>query len=49
MTIEAATPALKEEVDVWGDPGPGIRLMRNVKAAFDPGRTLNRGRFVGGI
>ncbi len=49
VTIEAASPALKEEVDVWGDPGPGIRLMRNVKAAFDPERTLNRGRFVGGI
>ena len=49
VTIEAATPALKEEVDVWGNPGPGIRLMRNVKAAFDAGRTLNRGRFVGGI
>ena len=49
VTIETASPALKDEIDIWGDPGPGIRLMRNVKQAFDPERTLNRGRFVGGI
>ena len=49
VTIESAPPALKREIDVWGDPGPGIRLMRNVKDAFDPNRTLNPGRFVAGI
>ena len=49
VTIESAPPALKREIDVWGDPGPGIRLMRNVKDAFDPSRTLNPGRFVAGI
>ena len=49
VTVEAASPALKAEIDIWGDPGPGIRLMRNVKQAFDPNRTLNPGRFVGGI
>ena len=49
VTVEEASPALKAEIDIWGDPGPGIRLMRNVKAAFDPNRTLNPGRYVGGI
>ena len=49
VTVETASPALKAEIDIWGDPGPGIRLMRNVKEAFDPNRTLNPGRYVGGI
>ena len=49
VTVEEASPALKAEIDIWGDPGPGIRLMRNVKEAFDPNRTLNPGRYVGGI
>lgn len=49
VTVETASPTLKSEIDIWGDPGPGIRLMRNVKQAFDPKRTLNPGRFVGRI
>ena len=41
-------PSVRESVDLWGDV-PGLELMRQVKARFDPGRTLSPGRFVGGI
>jgi glycolate oxidase FAD binding subunit len=36
-------------IDVWGSVGEGLGLMRRVKQQFDPQRTLNPGRFVGGI
>jgi glycolate oxidase FAD binding subunit len=35
--------------DAWGAVGPSVRLMRGLKERFDPKRTLNPGRFVGGI
>jgi FAD/FMN-containing dehydrogenase len=34
---------------VWGETPDGIDRMRALKARFDPNRTLNPGRFVGGI
>jgi glycolate oxidase FAD binding subunit len=34
---------------VWGDAPPTIDRMRALKAQFDPNRTLNPGRFIGGI
>jgi glycolate oxidase FAD binding subunit len=37
------------ELDAWGSPGDALPLMRAVKDQFDPKRTLNPGRFVGGI
>jgi glycolate dehydrogenase FAD-binding subunit len=40
---------LRGSIDVWG-PDPGtLLLMREIKRRFDPGRTLNPGRFVGNI
>jgi FAD/FMN-containing dehydrogenase len=41
--------ALKSRVDVWGDVGPSLRVMRAIKAQLDPRGTLNRGRFVARI
>jgi len=47
--LESAPIQMKAGVDVWGPDRPEWRLSRQVKAALDPTRTLNRGRFVGGI
>jgi glycolate oxidase FAD binding subunit len=49
LVVERAIPAVKAAVDVWGDPGPGMALMRGVKAAFDPAGLFAPGRFVGGL
>lgn len=35
--------------DAWGQAGDALPLMRAVKQQLDPHRTLNPGRFVGGI
>lgn len=35
--------------DAWGDPGDAWPMMQAIKQQFDPGATLNPGRFVGGI
>ena len=42
-------PAALLPIDTWGQPGDALPLMRAVKQQFDPGNTLNPGRFVGGI
>jgi glycolate oxidase FAD binding subunit len=44
-----APVALRQQVDVWGDPGTALPLMKRIKHQFDPRGVLNRGRFVGGI
>jgi glycolate oxidase FAD binding subunit len=36
-------------LDAWGNSGDAAFLMRAVKHQLDPNRTLNPGRFVGGI
>src|ERR1039457_3109609 len=35
--------------DVWGTLKDALPLMHRIKQKFDPGQTLNLGRFVGGI
>ena len=40
---------LREKVDVWGEDGDALTLMRRVKARFDPHNVCNPGIFVGGI
>jgi len=37
------------EIDAWGDAGDAFPLMLKVKEQLDPKKTLNPGRFVGGI
>lgn len=49
LVVERAPAATKAEVDVWGDAGPAVGLMRGVKAAFDPDRVLAPARLVAGI
>ena len=49
MVVEDCPSDLKDHLDVWGDVGPALDIMRRLKAALDPRDTLNPGRFVGGI
>jgi FAD/FMN-containing dehydrogenase len=37
------------EIETWGTPADTLPLMLSVKQQFDPRKTLNPGRFVGGI
>ena len=47
--VESAPLAVKEQVAVWDDPGPSLRIMQRIKSQLDPNGLLNPGRFVGGI
>jgi glycolate oxidase FAD binding subunit len=46
LVMAAGPPGLRREVGAWGSPPPTLDLMKRLKHAFDPGRTLNPGRFV---
>ncbi len=48
-TLFKADAALKQGLDVWGPTTQPVPLMRRIKEQFDPRRTLNPGRFWGGI
>jgi len=47
--VFAAPSALKRGINVWGESGPTLSLMREIKQQFDPDALLNPGRFVGGL
>ena len=49
LVLLRGSESLRRQVDVWGEVGTALRLMRRMKNQFDPKGTLNRGRFVGGI
>lgn len=49
LVIQRCPTALKGVLDVWGDPGSSLPLMRALKQKLDPHNTLNPGRYVGGI
>ena len=49
LVVQRCPTVLKSSVDVWGDPGPSLGLMKALKAKLDPRGTLNPGRYVGGI
>jgi glycolate oxidase FAD binding subunit len=36
----------KARIDVWGSVGSTGPLMRRIRDHFDPGQTLNRGRYL---
>jgi len=47
--VIAGEHPLRAVLNVWGEEPPAIDRMRALKMRFDPNRTLNPGRFVGGI
>ena len=47
MVVHVAPAALKERLDVWGEPGTDFALMRRLKEQFDPQGILSPGRFLG--
>ncbi len=49
MVIVRAPFELKNQLDVWGDPGANVGLLRGIKEQYDPQHRLNYGRFVAGI
>lgn len=49
VLIEKAPAKLKSAVDVWGDAGPALALMKKIKQELDPRGIFSPGRFVGGI
>jgi glycolate oxidase FAD binding subunit len=49
FVVERAAAAVKGGLDVWGDAGSGLDLMRRIKAAFDPAGIFAPGRFVAGL
>jgi glycolate oxidase FAD binding subunit len=49
LVVERAGPEAKRGLDVWGDAGDGVTLMRRLKATFDPRGVFARGRYVGGL
>ncbi|HIK16034.1 MAG TPA: FAD-binding oxidoreductase [Leptolyngbyaceae cyanobacterium M33_DOE_097] len=49
LTVLQATPAIKQQLDPWGDVGTALSVMQLVKRQFDPNGVLSPGRFVGGI
>lgn len=46
LVVMAAPPALKASVGAWGNAPPTLELMRQVRNAFDPARTLSPGRYL---
>lgn len=47
--IERAPATIKQQCQVWGEPGNSFSMMQALKASFDPQRCLNPGRFLGGL
>ncbi len=47
--IERCPAGAKARFDVWDVVGDTIEVMRRLKEQYDPARTLNPGRFVGGL
>lgn len=50
LRLIAAAPAIRDSLEFFDTPNDGaLKLMRRLKAAFDPARIFNPGCFVGGI
>ena len=46
LVVLAAPSEFKREVGAWGSPPPTVELMRQLRNAFDPGRTISPGRYI---
>ena len=49
LVVERCPIVLKKHLDVWGDVGSALPVMKRLKSALDPREIMNPGRFVGGI
>jgi glycolate oxidase FAD binding subunit len=50
LVVERSPASLKAHFDVWGPISPDSQaIMARLRMQFDPGGTLNPGRFVGGL
>jgi glycolate oxidase FAD binding subunit len=49
VVMQEAPLNVKRSLEVWGSGGDYLGLTRRVKEKFDPGYTMNPGRFLGGI
>jgi glycolate oxidase FAD binding subunit len=49
VVVQEAPLTVQERLDAWGAGGDYLGLTRRVKEKFDPGYTMNPGRFLGGI
>ena len=49
LVVEECPVSLKNHLDVWGDVGSSLPVMKRLKSAMDPRGIMNPGRFVGGI
>ena len=46
LILQEAPPEIKASVQVWGDFGSGLGIMKKIKFNFDPNNLLNPGRYI---
>jgi glycolate oxidase FAD binding subunit len=49
IVVLEAEPDVRSAVDIWGDMGDALPIMKSIKARFDPRGTLSPGRGPGGL
>ncbi len=49
VVVLEAESAVRSAIDVWGDVGDALPIMKSIKARFDPHGTLSPGRGPGGL
>lgn len=49
LTVTSAPDTFYDSFDAWGSDPPALAVQRRLVAAFDPVRTINRGRLPGGL
>ncbi len=46
LVVVAAPPQVKEKLDAWGSAPATLDVMRQIRDAFDPKRTISPGRYL---